>query len=478
LRIVRPCLLQRPKIVGGGCDDLGMTESSLALAHRALSDAVDALAAASDSSATADEVLSAVAMCEGVARRLDHVSVTRIADLTRRGTFGERGYRSPAAGLSDLTGWERGEAGRRVKVAEQIGIRVGLDGQALPPRLAATAEVFAAGTVSLRHVEVVVRELGSAAAGRLAPQVWTAAEHDIAEKATLYSPSELADYARTLVERLDQDGAGEDDEPPAHLNTLVLRPRADGSGGKLDADLDAVLFEAVATAIDAAAKPLTSDDTRAVTERQAQGLAEICGFALTHADSTVLPRTGGERPHLNVVIGLTDLEDRARGAMLDFGARLTPAQLRLLACDARVVPVVMNGAGQPLDVGRASRTIPDGLRRAVAVRDHGCAFAGCRRPPSWCEVHHIVEWEKGGATSLDNCVMLCRAHHRLMHQQEWSVRIRDGLPEFIPPRWIDIDQKPRRKPALFVKPALTPPAIAARRSPCGGHRPRAAARAW
>jgi uncharacterized protein DUF222 len=62
--------------------------------------------------------------------------------------------------------------------------------------------------------------------------------------------------------------------------------------------------------------------------------------------------------------------------------------LRLLACDAAVVPIVMNGAGQPLDVGRAKRTIPDGLRRAVAARDRGCAR--CGRPPSWCEIHHII----------------------------------------------------------------------------------------
>jgi hypothetical protein len=83
--------------------------------------------------------------------------------------------------------------------------------------------------------------------------------------------------------------------------------------------------------------------------------------------------SGGRRPHLNVIIGLDDLEGRARAAMLDFGGRLSPEALRLLACDAAVVPIVMNGAGQPLDVGRARRTIPDGLRRAVAARDRGCA---------------------------------------------------------------------------------------------------------
>ena len=77
----------------------------------------------------------------------------------------------------------------------------------------------------------------------------------------------------------------------------------------------------------------------------------------------------------------------------------------MLACDAAVVPVVMGGKGQPLDVGRLTRTIPDGLRRAVAARAAGCEFPGCGRPPSWCEVHHIVGWQEGGPTALHNLAM-------------------------------------------------------------------------
>jgi 5-methylcytosine-specific restriction protein A len=101
-----------------------------------------------------------------------------------------------------------------------------------------------------------------------------------------------------------------------------------------------------------------------------------------------------------------------------------------------------------LDVGRQARTVPDGMRRAVTARDRGCAHPGCTRPPSWCEIHHIHEWELGGDTALSNLVMLCSVHHREIHSSGWSVRIaRDGLPEFIPPPWIDIEQKPRRNPA-------------------------------
>ena len=67
-----------------------------------------------------------------------------------------------------------------------------------------------------------------------------------------------------------------------------------------------------------------------------------------------------------------------------------------------VVPIVMNGAGQPLDVGRRTRVIPEGLRRAVAARDRGCAHPGCDRTASWCEIHHAKPWEHGGETKLSN----------------------------------------------------------------------------
>jgi hypothetical protein len=116
----------------------------------------------------------------------------------------------------------------------------------------------------------------------------------------------------------------------------------------------------------------------------------------------------------------------------------------MLCCDAAVIPIVLDGRGQPLDVGRATRTIPEGLRRAVAARDRSCAR--CGRPPSWCEVHHIVPWEHSGETSLANTTMVCRACHRLVHHAGWDVRLVEGRPEFTPPSWIDPQRRPRRRP--------------------------------
>jgi len=128
---------------------------------------------------------------------------------------------------------------------------------------------------------------------------------------------------------------------------------------------------------------------------------------------------------------------------LDTGAPVDPATVRRWACDAEVVPVVLGSQSEPLDVGRLQRTVTDAMRRALNIRDGGCAFPGCDRPPRRCHAHHIRFWGHGGDTSLDNLVLLCRHHHQVIHHGHWTVAITDGLPWFTPPSWIDPDQQPR-----------------------------------
>ncbi|EME59803.1 HNH endonuclease [Amycolatopsis decaplanina DSM 44594] len=129
--------------------------------------------------------------------------------------------------------------------------------------------------------------------------------------------------------------------------------------------------------------------------------------------------------------------------------RLNPEEpashTRLAACDCLMLPVVMNAAGEPLDVGRMRRFVTPGQRRALNIRDGGCAFPGCHRKPKHCHAHHIDHWADGGPTDLRNLVLLCGFHHRLIHHGDWQVRTAtDGLPEFIPPQYRDPLRKPRR----------------------------------
>jgi hypothetical protein len=102
---------------------------------------------------------------------------------------------------------------------------------------------------------------------------------------------------------------------------------------------------------------------------------------------------------------------------------------------AKLLPPVLGGAPtQPLDVGRTTRVVQPAQRTALAVRDGGCVFPGCDRPLAWCEAHHLVHWLDGGPTDLDNLALLCRAHHRAVHEGGWRLaRGPDGWPTATPP---------------------------------------------
>lgn len=418
-----------------------MSETGVANAYRLLAVGLAALDEATGPTATGDELVSALTVCEAVARKLDRRVVGVVADLDRRGTLTDRGYRNTTAALADLLGWDRADGRRRVIAAEQAHPRTGLDGTPLPAHLPHTAEAFAACGISLRHVDIIARLLAGPCARRLAPDVWAGAEAELAAKSTDYTPTELLDWGTRLVDTLDQDGP-EPDERPDPVNELHLARHRGRPGGTLHGHYgDAAMFDAIAAAVDAHSRPVDADERRTPAQRQAEALADVCGYVLDHGD---LPQCGGARPHMNVLIGLEDLENRAKAACLDFGGTLSPESLRMLCCDAAVIPIVLDGRGQPLDVGRMTRVVPDGLRRAVVARDRGCAR--CGRPPSWCEAHHLIPWEHGGVTALGNLVLLCRACHRLIHHADWDVALIDGVPEFYPPTWIDPQRQPRRRP--------------------------------
>jgi hypothetical protein len=104
---------------------------------------------------------------------------------------------------------------------------------------------------------------------------------------------------------------------------------------------------------------------------------------------------------------------------------------RRLACDAAVLRVVLAAGSQPLDVGRRTAVVPPAIRRAVIVRDRPCRFPGCDRPQSWCDAHHVVQWADGGPTSLANLLLLCRRHHRTVHERGgFTLSLDDGYPVF------------------------------------------------
>jgi hypothetical protein len=126
-------------------------------------------------------------------------------------------------------------------------------------------------------------------------------------------------------------------------------------------------------------------------------------------------------------------------------------------CNSQIVPMVLSGTSRILDQGRSRRLFDRHQRVALTVRDRGCIWPGCDRPPGWTEAHHIAAWSRGGATDLVNGCLLCSFDHHLLHKGEWAVRVAaDGIPEVLPPHRIDPTRTPIRHQRFWASATHTP----------------------
>ena len=144
-----------------------------------------------------------------------------------------------------------------------------------------------------------------------------------------------------------------------------------------------------------------------------------------------------------------DLDEAAQGGdplVHDaYGTPLPLSTVLALGGEIDLTSVRLSATGGILSYGHTRRLASCGQRRALAARDKGCSYPNCTRTHAWAEIHHIKEWLQGGGTDLNNLVMLCRYHHRHFEAAGWAVRMaEDGLPEWIPPAWIDEERRPRR----------------------------------
>ena len=134
---------------------------------------------------------------------------------------------------------------------------------------------------------------------------------------------------------------------------------------------------------------------------------------------------GGKRavPVLRVSTSLDALRSGLhRAGVTDSGEHLSAATVRRMACDAEIIPTVLNGKGRVIDVGRRTRRISEALRCVLIARDGGCVWPGCDVPPSRCDAHHIKHWAYGGLTNADNLALLCHRHHILLHEGRHRIK--------------------------------------------------------
>jgi hypothetical protein len=160
------------------------------------------------------------------------------------------------------------------------------------------------------------------------------------------------------------------------------------------------------------------------------------------------------------------LHERGRCELAD-GTPVTPETARRLACEADLLPVVLGGAGQPLDVGRSRRLATTHQRSAMLARCRTCEWPHCATPAAWCEAHHLQPWEHGGATDIDNLAWLCTAHHHLAHEGHWVLtrQTTGHLAATAPPATTGSPTDRQRRPRDFPPRDFPAPPARPRTSP-------------
>ncbi|RSD09323.1 HNH endonuclease signature motif containing protein [Amycolatopsis eburnea] len=380
-----------------------------------------------DAAALADRVVSLLTVVRSAEAEIGALLV----EIESRGVMELFGYRSTARLYEHLADVPHAAARRTVARAQA------LNPTHTPAVAPATGAAARTGSLSTPMIDTIVE-----AVSRIPATHRDTAEHDLLTFAADAGHKQVAALGARILAHLDPDGVEPDDtEPTIPARELSLRRKRTGTW-ELSGRFDDETGTRASALLDALAERRGADDLRSPQERYGDAFSDAVDLAL---NSPELPTQAGERAHVMVAVSLTDLQSGLGTATLGDTGLITAAEARLHACDCKLIPAVLGSASEPLDLGRARRLISPGLRRALFLRDRGCAFPGCHRPPRHCQGHHIRHWAEGGPTELANLVLLCGHHHRLLHRSGWQVRIAtDGHPEFLPPRFLDKRRKPRR----------------------------------
>jgi hypothetical protein len=342
-----------------------------------------------------------------------------IRDFDARGGW-NNGFRSCAEWLSWRVGLDLGAAREKVRVARAL---------ATLPRL---AQALARGELSYAKVRALTR----------------VATPDTEERLLAIGRAGTAEHVERIVRgwrRMDRKAEKDEARRQHASRALHVYPNDDGTTtirGRLSPEVGAILLKALTAAREALyskqrastpdAPPTDpSAETPTMAQQQADALQLLAETALHHGIDP-----GSPAEHYQVVVHvdasvLNDPEQPGQSVVED-GARVSAETSQRLGCDASRVVMEHDAGGRIFDVGPKTRTIPPALRRALLYRDRSCRFPGCHG--HFCQAHHIRHWAHGGPTTLSNLVLLCRRHHRAVHEEGYGVeRTPDGELRFRSP---------------------------------------------
>ncbi|KHK99593.1 hypothetical protein LK09_03020 [Microbacterium mangrovi] len=436
----------------------------------------------------------------GLGRRVQALQARIAHGISRRsarelgvdGLARKAGFRSPEKLIAATTGGHVGDAKKLVQVGDATAGRMTFSGERAPARHPHVATAIEAGVLSVACAGAITTLLDRVAC-RADRALLAQAEQTLVEQAAGLSLSELQVVLRRAEAWLDPDGL----EPKLEnlRDARFLRIWEDQHGminldGRLDpatgapikAALDALVTAQIralrghnhpdhgvdgdggwswsdsgktGTAADGspAAGAGTGDagagdvgagvggpvERRTIVRLQADALSALAKHVLG-CEQTVLPLASTT---VVVRIPLEALTTGAGVATIDGITQPVDAgTARRMAADAEIIPIVLGGKSEVLDLGRSRRLFTKAQRLALVERDGGCA--SCAAPPGMCEVHHLTWWSRGGRTDLDDGILLCTSCHHTIHKHDWDIRIDDTGVWFLPPAHIDPTRTPRR----------------------------------
>jgi hypothetical protein len=385
-----------------------------------LQGAVEALQTAVQRLATCIRVADAADLGEGLIQirevgidPLEAVFASGLRRFDKSGEYKADGALSAVAWVRERCNLSAGAAAERLSVARQL--------ETLPQ----FEKALAKGDVGYQHVALIARAAENVGSAPVQKE-----QQNLLKAAQTMDPGRFAAVAKGFEHRVDAAAALVEANHAYERRYLHLSEPQNGMV-RLDGMLDLEGGATLKTALSALMTPPTNDDARTPGQRRADAMVDLARRPL---DGSKVGTVGGQRPHLVITASaetLLGLPGAPPAEMAGVGPiPMETAQRH--ACDP-TVSWLGQAELESETASHAHRQIPAATRRALVARDRDCVFNGCHRPAIWCDGHHLVWWTRGGKTVLPNLALVCGRHHRMLHEEGWTLERRDGRFVTIPP---------------------------------------------
>jgi len=316
------------------------------------------------------------------------------AELSQNGFLEREGYNSPTDWLRFNCHLTDKVASDRINVGEHLA------------KMPLSVDCLRDGSIGYSHLAVMART--AEAVGKKFD------ERALLPLALEFTPGKF--YYKSLHYRHSVDAKKYADEQSDDATNHHLTLSTAESGHLLiNGVLDPVGGAAVRAALEPLARKSGEHDHRLLPQRYADALVELA--------------SGGKQANIQVTATIETLKGLARAAAgeMEFSLPISSLAVQRMACECSVTRILLSQESLVMDVGRTTRIVSAPLKRALKARDCHCRWPGCERPASKCDGHHLLSWINGGPTDLDNLVLLCRRHHRMVHEGGWQlIKTEDG----------------------------------------------------